>query len=287
MNIFEGITKEKFIEEFNKEENGILSLMHINLAFNYKSLKKKKVNKGVTLLSIANITNYFEEIEVFNSFKPFIEDQGKPVLIVGNYNKYLSSRNKLENKLIYVEHGNRIEVEKLYIFRTSYYTNLFSTVSDGNYKAFNSVRAFNKEANDKNLLKLRDNQIIELSKLEKERKDKVLSHLHYCFASFMDRYKIVFKVDFLRFESFKKNINLTKKELRVNFFFEEFIIYISDKDDILYPQLIDSDESMIIDDYLKISTEILENIQDVAEYLDCNIKVFDLLKFSFVEKQSQ
>lgn len=285
MNIFEGITKEKFIEEFNKEGNGSLSLLHINLAFDYKTLKKKKINNGVALISITNITNYLEEIEIFNSFKPFMEFQGKPALLVGNYIKYLLNRNKLDNKLVYYEHKNVVEVEKLYIFDSSYYTNSFNANSYTNYKAFNSISAFNKAVNDENLKKSRDSLVIELTNLEREQKDKILSHLNYCFLNFTDRgCKIGFDIEFPRIESLKRGITLTNKDLIGNNFFDKFIVSIYDEKDKLIRRLLDSEYSIKIDDYLKISTEILENIQDVAEYLDCNIEVFDLLKFSFMKK---
>lgn len=279
MNIFEGITKEKFIEEFNKEGNGSLSLLHINLVFDYKGLKtrKGKYNDSIKLKSITNVKNYEEEIEVFNSFNPFVEYNRKTVLIIENYNKYLSYRKKIENRKLPET-----------ILRPSgvgfYFTNFgfYDDVKD-RYRVFQDVKSFNAIVKDEDNRKLQVKIVKELSISIKEHKDKMILYLKERFVEFADKgYDFDISIEFNKFNELKDDKKLKEEHLIQHNFYDEFVLNLNNRD--FYEKIYDFEDPMPIDEYLELTNEYLNTIKDLGEYLGCNVSMIYLFTFHFKKK---
>lgn len=279
MNIFEGITKEKFIEEFNKKKNGFLSILHINLAFDYQDLKKK-YSYGLELRSITNVNNYEEEIDVFNSFKPFVEYDEKPVLIIENYNKYLSYRGKLENKLVGYRSINRsikvtsISAEKL--------ANNKLWKDDFDYIIFDDVKNFDKFVKVDEKRKTYDNIVSELSKTVEKYAEKYKLVFIERLIEFADLgYEVGISLSFTEFDHLKNSKKFTKKHLKENSFTDEFKLRI-------YGTFADAickfKNPVLIDDYLKLLDEYLLTINDVGELIGYDIMMIDFLNFKFKKR---
>jgi len=282
MNIFDSITKEKFIEEFNKENNGSLSFLHIILAFDYIGLTKdKEIDKRTylqKLCSITDINDYEEEIMIFNSFKPFVEYMGKPVLVVSNYNKYLIKRNKLENKLGYEKKSyrdnvfdNYVIVENLHSSNIPFYLKRIDY-----HLVIKDMRPFNKFVKEENIKK-------ELDLLYKKNINRILSIIEHRFLELEDDgYKTEFTVDFKQFGELKRDGELKEKHLTENNVFDEFTLRLNFGP--LSKVLEHSSITTTIDDYLKLCEEYLLTIKDVGEFLGCNVIMNGLGYFTFKKK---
>lgn len=265
MNIFEGITKEKFIEEFNKERNGSLSSLHIKLVFDYKDLKieKAKFKKYTFLkfLSISDVNNYEQEIEMFNSFKPFVEYEGKPVLIIDNYNKYLSYRDKSENKL--------------------HFFNKEAYLSQLNCLIFEDIVDFDKFVKSEKRKKTYEDIVKELDKSVEDFSNKILSKLNDRFIEYVDNgYKLEFTLKFTEIEQLKKDRKIFKKYLTNNNFFDNFRLTL--KKVFSYDTFYNHENKPIpIDNYIYLIEEYLSIIKEVGEYFDYEIMVHNFYEFTF------
>ncbi|KIA99442.1 hypothetical protein OA93_04555 [Flavobacterium sp. KMS] len=277
MNIFEGITKEKFIEEFNKDNNGSLSLLHINLAFDYKGLKKSiyKYSDEIKLRSITNIKNYEAEIEVFNSFKPFLKYEDKGVLIIDNYNKYLSHRSKIENELVARNHINYIA--DVFVLKLGKHTE-----TKGEYFKFKNVETFNKFIKAENTRKSYNSIVKELNKSVEEYSDKILLFIKERLVEFEDEgYIHEFIIKFPVFENLEEKKKITKQHLIKNNFFDEFELTLKGRSLI---KTFCKSNTISVDDYLNLHDDFMNIMKYIGESLGYNITLDQHYHFIFKKK---
>lgn len=278
MNIFEGITKEKFIKEFNRRDNGSLSKLHINLQFDYEDLVKgKQYSNKISLKSITNVKNYEEEIVVFNSFAPFMEFENKPILVIENYNKYLLSRNNSENILdgsSWRTKHNRV---------SHVYISKLGECSRDEYLTFRNIIDFENFVKADNKIKVNDKVAKELYLSLEEKQNKILSLLEYGFLDFYDKgYSFSYNIIFKKFDSAFKSKRFTEKHLIKNIFFDEFTLqlYSSKLDD----ALCEFNSPIPFDDYCKLNDEYLHVIDYVRQSLDCDVLINNFFNFTFKKK---
>ena len=223
MKIFENISKEKFIEEINKKYCGTLQPSFLYLIeFNYLKYKTKssvsKSNdcsydyyKGRVQRKIVDITNYEEELELFNSFDCIREYGGEYITIVDNYNNYVAYKNSSSVRLT-------------------------SSV----YKIMKDIETFDKYVSlqQANKLKLENKEKLkniskEVSKIllvkKEELSNKILSVVEDSFKDFndFDNYgRLRYSLSFSKYDSYYKANKFTKKHIIKNNFFNEFTLKI-------------------------------------------------------------
>jgi hypothetical protein len=243
MNVFEGVTKEMFIEMYNRRNNDKLFLIGSYLMFEL-SVKsdsffgRKNYNDKI---KIKNIHNYESEIEVFNSFDVFREYNGEPILIWKNINKYFKHRKMLNN--------------------ITYHNNSYSITQCQNITLFNTYVKSDRikkkliEANKEIAKKLIEEQI---NPFIKSIEDIIKSKLSFLDSQYNTEH--TYEVRVKEFNRVNNELKLTEKHLTDNNFLNSFELNIHSTKNTF------NDETKL-ENYVLFKNKFYDAILETAAYL--------------------
>jgi hypothetical protein len=260
-NIFENVSKERFIEEVNsKHNNSIYYLLGSILSFNYIREKGKR--------RIIDVNNYEEEIIFFNSFEIFKRFDNEKILIEENFENYLNNKNI--KQITYQRRLNREFYKKRNIGAFEVYVEetLQSRKND------EILKTKNRRSNEisKILIEKFKNPLIE--KLKKQLDES------FNFFDFDNHLETTFKITFRKFERLTKENLLTDYDLDGEVF-NNFTIEIYGKTGDFFCFEDFRNKGLSIDDFVKIQTEYFDIINTVAEYFGYKVQIVKLWIFIF------
>lgn len=254
INLYQDVSKEKFIEELNNK-TGDLFIIGSVLAFNFT-----RVNRIIT-----DITNFDEEITLFNSFCVFKKYNNKKYIIVENFTKYIDHRK---------------------IKQITYQRKFLKSFE--NFESYNGLLAFVNRMNDQ----ARSNElgpILIKTQQEplKETFTKALEErfIHFDFQN--SGFETSFEFDFKMFDDHYKNSKLKDLHLSEVNLFDEFILNITGNTrhflvyKSYYNDFNNDNKLILLDDYIKLQTEFYNCLGVVADYLGYDLYILNVNRFKF------
>ena len=252
INLYQDISKEKFIEELNNK-TGDLFIIGSVLAFNFI-----RVNRIIT-----DITNFDEEITLFNSFGVFKKYNNEKYIIVENFTKYIDHR-KIK----------QITYQRKFL---KFFENF---ESDNNL--LESINRMKGHARSKELAPI---LIKTQQEPLKETFTKALEErfIHFDFQNI--GFETSFQFDFKKFDDYYRNGKLKDKHLTEVNILDEFILLITGKTKtfLIYKRYHDDNDNKLIllDDYIKLQTEFYNCLAVVADYLGYDLYILNVNRFKF------
>ena len=254
INLYQDISKEKFIEELNNK-TGDLFIIGSVLAFNFK-----RVNR-----IIMDITNFDEEITLFNSFGVFKKYNNKKYIIVENFTKYIDHR-----------------AIKQITYQRRFLKSFENFKSDNNLlESINRMKGHAK-SNELGPILIKTQQ-----EPLKEAFTKALEErfIHFDFQN--SGFETSFEFDFKKFDDYYRNGKLKDKHLSEVNIFDEFILLITGKTKtfLIYKRYHDDHDNdnklILLDDYIKLQTEFYDCLGVVADYLGYDLYILNVNRFKF------
>jgi hypothetical protein len=251
-NIFENVSKGRLIDEVNgKYNNSIFYLLGSIISFNY--IKKT----AFSCRKIIDITNYEEEIVIFNSFEIFKKFENEIIMIEENFESYINYKNI-----------------KQITFQKKLKKEFYKKINIDSFKVYVDEILKNRRSNEisKILIKKFKNPIID--------KFKKLLEESFSFFDFDNQLETTFVITFRKFERLTKENLLTDKDLD-GAVFNNFTLEIYGKtgDFLCFEDFIN--KGLLIDDFVKIQTEYFDIINTVAEYFGYKVQIVKLWIFIF------
>lgn len=254
INLFQDVSKERFIEELNNK-NGDLFIIGSILAFNFTNTNR----------IITDIINFNEEIALFNSFGIIKKYNNKKYIIVENFTKYIDHR-----------------AIKQITYQRRFLKSFENFESDNNLLTF--VNRMNDQARSNEL-----GPILIKTQQEplKEAFTKALEErfIHFDFQN--SGFETSFEFDFKKFDDYYRNGKLKDKHLSEVNIFDEFILLITGKTKtfLIYKRYHDDHDDdnklILLDDYIKLQTEFYDCIGVVADYLGYDLYILNVNRFKF------
>ena len=291
MKVFENLTKEKFIEEINKKHCGSLKMYIVDrIEFKYLKYKtessvSKSNNSGYYSYTtriqkkIVDITNYEEELYIFNSFDCIREYDGEYIIIANNYNNYLDNKNSNKSRL-------------------NSDTNVMKDIET--FDKYVSLQETKKlEQEKKKLLQEKKEKLKNISKevgkvlsiKKEELSNEIITVVRDAFRDFNDFYnkdKLTFNLSFPKYDSYSNSHKFTEKHIVKNIFFNEFTLKIYG----YYHGVSKRLKGVKVEDYIDRLNTFTDCVNVVADYFEHevymvsyqhpnNIVVFE---FNFIKK---
>lgn len=317
MKIFENISKEKFIEEINKNRCGSLETCFLfYVDFNYIKYKTKKLAlqnnnefefdfyRGKVYKSIIDITNYEEELELFNSFERIRKYDGKYITIVDNYNNYLNHKNSNKNRFspyfydVTITRSKPLRPKSGYEIKNRYSSDnfYFKLLNSFDFNFIKDIETFDKYVSLQEANKLKQENKEKLKNISKEAgkilsvkkaelSNKILSVVEDSFRDFNDfdnNGRLRYSLSFSKYDSFNKANKFTEKHIIKNNFFNEFTLKINGYSYGTYSKKFNGIKVENYMDRLKLHTDC---IQVVAEYFECEVYMANIIEFHFYKKK--
>ena len=251
-NIFENVSKRRFIDEVNsKNNNSIFYLLGSIIPFNY--IKKTAFSCRI----IIDITNYEEEIIIFNSFDIFKKFENEIIMIEENFESYINNKNI-----------------KQITFQKKLKKEFYKKINIDSFKVYVYEILKNRRSNEISdiLIEKFKNPIID--------KFKKLLEESFNFFDFDNHLETTFEITFRKFERLTKENLLTDNDLD-GAVFNNFTLEIYGKtgDFFCFQDFIN--KGLLIDDFVKIQTEYFDIINTVAEYFGYKVQIVKLSIFIF------
>lgn len=258
INLFQDVSKERFIEQLNNK-NGDLFIIGSILAFNFT-----KTNRIIT-----DIINFNEEIALFNSFGIIKKYNNKKYIIVENFTKYIDHR-----------------AIKQITYQRRFLNSFNNFESDIFLLAFINRMNGHARSNELGPILIKTQQ-----EPLKETFTKALEErfIHFDFQNI--GFETSFEFEFEKFDGYYKNGKLKDKHLSEVNVFDEFILKITGKTRsfLVYKRYYDDDNDddyklFLLDDYIKLQTEFYDCIGVVADYLGYDLYILNVNRFKFKKK---
>jgi hypothetical protein len=260
-NIFENVSKERFIEEVNsKHNNSIYYLLGSILSFNYIREKGKR--------RIIDVNNYEEEIIFFNSFEIFKKFENEIIMIEENFESYINNKNI-----------------KQITFQIKLKRKFYKKINIGAFKVY--VDEILKNRRKEEVLKIKRRRSNEISDILIEKfKNPLIEKLKkqldesFNFFDFDNHLETTFEITFRKFERLTKENLLTDYDLDGEVF-NNFTLEIYGKTGDFFCFQDFRNKGLLIDDFVKIQIEYFDIINTVAEYFGYKVQIVKLWIFIF------